>query len=210
SPIKKIIGGVCEHTLCKTDYGALAWDKIETGLDMSAAKITGDDSLVLKVSEITAVKRHSQKQIPMTALKVRDHRNPDQQVRSERVRVPGKPDAEKRIFDCKVEGNNDGCQTVARCMRGRRITSIKAACNLEFGEVSLRSVQALRNNTVAVLREIDSKKKRSECLVGKILIREGTASLSSQIGKNGVLLRCKEYDKNGGDCHIKAEMVCER
>lgn len=110
-------------------------------------------------------------------------------------------------FECRVEGNNDGCERIARCPRGRRIVGASAACNLEFGTVSSTDLNGVSANFVKVLRASDNASEGS-CTIGSTSIRSGQAAVSGINGLDRASFGCRERDSNGGDCHIKGTLYC--
>jgi hypothetical protein len=75
-------------------------------------------------------------------------------------------------FDCRVEGNNDGCNATAACPGGMTIAAAVAACNLEFGSVSNGELSKISRNTVRVVRTSDDISK-GKCVVGSHVIDRG-------------------------------------
>ena len=46
------------------------------------------------------------------------------------------------------------------------------------------------------------------CSVGHVQVKEGSADLGFAVGLSHVKTRCRERDKNGGDCPIRVEVDC--
>lgn len=112
--------------------------------------------------------------------------------------------------DCQVSGDNAGCRKRVYCPANYRIASVRAACNLEWGSVSSADVQSLPHNTLSIVRETDRSTRGSAyCAVSGRSKSKGSTSLGHAVGYQGVEIFCKEHDKNGGDCHVKASLSCE-
>lgn len=122
---------------------------------------------------------------------------------AERLSLP----SQNMQFDCSTTSSNAGCDRLVSCGTGRTIRSIKAACNLEYGSVSWDEVKKQSDNTLQVDRASDHVGEGA-CSVDNTIIHQGTASLKNMIGANQVRVRCREHDKNGGDCEIKGIILC--
>lgn len=112
-------------------------------------------------------------------------------------------------FSCRVEGDNAGCEDIVRCPAGQRILGARAACNLEFGEVRGTSVGDLGFDRLAVVRESDNRDD-GECWVGFNRISSGESDIRFIRTFPSVGYGCKERDSNGGDCHIRGSLYCQR
>ena len=110
-------------------------------------------------------------------------------------------------FDCRVEGDNNGCETVATCPGNDRIIASKAVCNLEFGSVSQSLVNNLNSNLISVSTPSDKISKGS-CHVGSNKTSKDKIGIQFVNGLRSVAVGCKEHDRNGGDCHIKGSLYC--
>ncbi len=110
-------------------------------------------------------------------------------------------------FDCRVEGNNSGCDTVATCPGSDRIIASKAVCNLEFGSVSQSLLDNLGNNLISVSMPSDTV-SRGSCYVGSSKTSKDKIGIQFVNGRRSVSVGCKEHDRNGGDCHIKGSLYC--
>jgi len=110
-------------------------------------------------------------------------------------------------INCRVESNNAGCSYTASCPSGKHIAGAKAACNLEYGEVTSSQVSNLSRDTLKVVRTSDNVAE-GMCSLGGISFTSGERNIASLHGKKSVIAACKEHDKNGGDCHIRGELVC--
>ena len=111
-------------------------------------------------------------------------------------------------FSCQVIGNNKGCEKVVACPSGQKLVGAKAVCNLEFGTVSDQAVQSLNPDLIQVLKASDNVSAGS-CHVGFNKIQKGQSIVSRIKGSPSVGVGCQEYDKNGGDCHIKGVLYCQ-
>lgn len=109
-------------------------------------------------------------------------------------------------FDCQLTGTNDACVKTIACPAGHKISRAKAACNLEYGAVSEKSLNSLPWNTLSVLVQSDVSDD-GNCAIDKYETREGKISINL-FGKKSVPIACKESDSNGGDCHVSAMLEC--
>ncbi|MFN7979230.1 MAG: hypothetical protein U0P30_13930 [Vicinamibacterales bacterium] len=107
--------------------------------------------------------------------------------------------------ECRVTGNNSGCQKTVSVPAGKRIVGAKAACNLESGAVSTAELNAVPANVVQVLRASDEM-SQGRCTVGDTSIQRSMASISGINGLNSVTIACRDHDANGGDCDIKVRL----
>jgi hypothetical protein len=112
-------------------------------------------------------------------------------------------------FDCRIEHSNKGCQKTISCPGGTKISAAKAACNLEFGKVSKADLDKTDFGRLNVVRASD-KRDKGKCSIGRTSIKSGNKSFNFKdvVGGSSTKIACKEHDKNGGDCHIKAALVC--
>jgi hypothetical protein len=108
-------------------------------------------------------------------------------------------------FDCQASGNNNGCQKTVSVPAGKKIIGAKAACNLEFGTVSVTDLNGVSANLVKVLRASDNVSQGS-CTLGSTSIQSNQAVVSGLNGLNRASFGCREKDDNGGDCHIKGRL----
>jgi hypothetical protein len=106
-----------------------------------------------------------------------------------------------------VEGKNSGCKRTASCPFGQVIVGAKAACNLEFGEITDNTLRSTAVNTIKVHRSSD-KVSDGLCFIEQNKIRKGSKSLDDIQDLVRAVIGCKEKDKNGGDCHIKGILYC--
>jgi hypothetical protein len=107
----------------------------------------------------------------------------------------------KKTADCQISGSNVACEKIADC-DCEEILAAVAACNLEHGSVSLKSLQGIDVNVIKVLRSSDVNSEGS-CHIGGVSLRTGQKTISGIQGKDRVAFGCSERDKNGGDCHIR-------
>jgi parallel beta-helix repeat protein len=109
-------------------------------------------------------------------------------------------------FDCQVTGTNDACRKQIACPAGHKINRSRAACNLEYGTVSERSLNSQPWNTLTVITPSDNRED-GKCSIDTTEIDAGR-SLINLSGKKSVMIACSERDSNGGDCHITAQLEC--
>lgn len=137
-------------------------------------------------------------------------------AQTKKVKAPKKiiwkssaPTAVKELpFGCAVTGNNRGCTGAISCPSGKKIKSVKVACNLEGGKVSLRHVNAVPWNTTWILKPSD-RVWDGVCRVANVEARSGQVKLSSLRGQTGFNYHCRERDNNGGDCDMKGLIQCQ-
>jgi hypothetical protein len=112
-------------------------------------------------------------------------------------------------FECTREGSNSGCSKRVACPSGRKIVAARAACNLELANsVALSTAQALPWSTLQVARPSDVVSD-GRCSIDEVAASTGTASLIPvRYARPSVLASCREYDANGGDCHVVGELAC--
>lgn len=115
---------------------------------------------------------------------------------------------EELPFGCAVTGSNSGCNGTVSCPSGKRIKSVKVACNLEGGKVSLRHVNAVPWNTTWILKPSD-RVWDGVCQIANTEARSGQVKLSSLQGRSGFNYHCRERDRNGGDCDMKGLVKCQ-
>jgi hypothetical protein len=108
-------------------------------------------------------------------------------------------------FECQASGSNSGCQRTVFSPAGKTMIGAKAACNLEFGTVSVTDLNGMSANFVKVLRASDNVSEGS-CTLGSTSIRSGQAAVSGINGLTRLSFGCRENDSNGGDCHIKGRL----
>lgn len=111
-------------------------------------------------------------------------------------------------FECQVSGNNSGCGGTVRCDSGQRIIGVRAACNLENGRVPASYINAVGLNTASVQRASDNVND-GRCQIDNVILRSGNASVRASVGSTYLNYSCREYDKNGGDCHVIGQILCQ-
>lgn len=114
-------------------------------------------------------------------------------------------------WDCRVEGSNAGCQKTIKAPPGKKIVSVTAACNLEYGAVSNRELESVGTNRIKVVKKSDQRwfKPNGYCYVGDTKIYSGEKTIVRVNGVNQIAVGCFEHDKNGGDCHIRGTITLE-
>ncbi|CAH1387929.1 hypothetical protein [Candidatus Nitrotoga sp. M5] len=112
-------------------------------------------------------------------------------------------------WECRVEGKNDGCQKFIRIPSGKKIVSVKAACNLEHGAVSDSQLASASDKKITVVRKSDRQMFRPNgyCYVATTKAYKGETTIKRNNEVNGIRIGCKEHDENGGDCHIRGIMT---
>jgi Right handed beta helix region len=108
---------------------------------------------------------------------------------------------------CRVEGRNSGCSGRATCPQGTSLIAAKSACNLEFGQVSSAQLNRTPWSFAGVVRRSDNRAD-GVCRLGPTDISEDGAQLGTLRGSMDY--SCRERDENGGDCHIRVALACQR
>jgi hypothetical protein len=111
-------------------------------------------------------------------------------------------------IDCSVRSSNDGCETVVSCPSRTKIRTVRAACNLEHGSVTVEQVASVEQGYMEVVRPSDHVEE-GRCWVGGIQLGSGHAATTSSAGLTRVTVGCQEHDQNGGDCHIRGLLYCD-
>ncbi|AHZ86371.1 hypothetical protein Bb109J_c1030 [Bdellovibrio bacteriovorus] len=111
-------------------------------------------------------------------------------------------------FDCQVSGNNSGCGGTVRCDSGQRIIGVRAACNLENGRVPASYINSVGLNVASVQRASDNIKD-GRCQIDNVSLSSGSVSLRTSVASTYLNYSCREYDKNGGDCHVIGQVLCQ-
>lgn len=110
-------------------------------------------------------------------------------------------------FDCLIYGSSGGCFKYIACSDANKVSaSVKAACNLEYGTVASSDLPLWGH--IDVIKQSDST-SNSQCYVNGVVVN--TENKHTHVGGsygNATYIGCKEYDKNGGDCHIKGQQIC--
>jgi hypothetical protein len=127
--------------------------------------------------------------------------------------------------ECRATQDNNGCQNILSCPLGQKVTSVKAACNLELGSVTDAELALVPAGNVRVVRVSDIPSDGA-CYVLGASASTGTRPVTIQQtynlfqsgwpvtiplhnGVRTVNIGCKEKDSSGGDCHVRAEFTCE-
>lgn len=120
-----------------------------------------------------------------------------------------------RSFSCTRRNSNDLCTARSYCPSGTDVVTAKAACNLEYGDVSWESLSAVAQGTIDVQRESDNTGDGYCSIKGlqssrtTLARREFTNYPILDIaGDRGIQHSCKEKDKNGGECQIRGHIIC--
>jgi len=111
-------------------------------------------------------------------------------------------------IECRVETNNDGCETRVSCPAGTTIRTARAACNLEYGPVSDKQLSSVEHGYVEVVRRSDHVDE-GQCWLGSSQVDRGRVAIADVVGLTSVSVGCQEHDKNGGDCQIRGSLFCE-
>lgn len=113
----------------------------------------------------------------------------------------------RHVFDCRANSDNNGCSKTISCPSGQKIIGATAACNLEYGEITDDILGTVPTNHIAVSTPSDNVSEGTG-FIGTNKLQKGQKIITGVDGLEQVLIGCKEHDKNGGDCHIKAILYC--
>jgi hypothetical protein len=116
-------------------------------------------------------------------------------------------EVERKQFECRVDGNNGGCQKSVACTDGKHIVGAIAACNLEHGDVSDAELAGVSLDTVKVIRASDDAGQGS-CSMHTTAVSTGQADVEGLPDRTSITVKCKEHDKNGGDCQVRGALFC--
>lgn len=111
-------------------------------------------------------------------------------------------------LNCSVNSSDLGCVKKFQCPEGKKISKLKVACNLETNYISEILFNKIEYNNVSILKHSFDELSGS-CEVNQIKINSGLASLQDVVGSNSLRLKCQETEKGGGDCSVKAFVICE-
>lgn len=131
----------------------------------------------------------------------------DGEIISQAYVCPPRPLTVTKIVECQVSANNNGCEKQFSCPAGKRVSEIKGVCNLEYGKVSDSQLSQMKRNTLTVVRSSDYVDQGS-CRIEASNISAGSVGLNMVLGLSSVKVGCREHDKTGGDCHVKAIVTC--
>lgn len=111
-----------------------------------------------------------------------------------------------RDFGCQKTGDNAGCSTrVPSCPANTEALAAKAACNLEHGSVSASTVASLDPGKIDVTRT-STNVNDGTCQVGDTSVRQHSSIVRAT--RHPLTASCKEHDRNGGDCHVRGQLLC--
>jgi hypothetical protein len=120
----------------------------------------------------------------------------------------GPPAVHEVAIDCRVTSSNDGCEARIACPPGSAIQSVTAACNLEYGPITDEHLGLVEPGYLQVLRPSDHVAE-GQCWLGAHRTASGRIATADLAGQTGVWIGCQEYDRNGGDCHIRGALYCQ-
>jgi len=110
-------------------------------------------------------------------------------------------------FECRVSGNNSGCEKNVNCPSGKHAVAARGACNLEYGIISDSQLEMTPWGYLKVIQSSDDARS-AQCIVGQALTGTGEIKIDALHETRTVRLGCKGHNKNRGDCHIKGELLC--
>jgi hypothetical protein len=109
-------------------------------------------------------------------------------------------------FECRAYSSNNGCSTFARCPTGTYGVGARVACNLEVGAVSDSEMASVLPGDISIVRVSDVPDD-GVCLFGATSVSAGVNRVVA--GRSTTYIgHCREYDANGGECHIRGQMYC--
>ncbi|MDY6948836.1 MAG: right-handed parallel beta-helix repeat-containing protein [Pseudomonadota bacterium] len=163
---------------------------------------------------------------------------PQDSVAAPTAGLAGSLCATRRVpIDCRITGDNNGCRQTVPCPAGTKVIGAVAACDLENGAVPDAELATVPSHLLHVARLSDDIEDGS-CFVGASAVKAAPSDprllplswvgLSSWFsnqprviprsavqthireiaGRSSVEVGCKEYDENGGDCHIRGSLYC--
>lgn len=109
-------------------------------------------------------------------------------------------------ISCHVSGNSDGCMRKFICPENKKIKAIKVACNLETTFISDVRFKNQKVNTINIQKE---SKGHSSCEVNQIGLNTGSTSVENLLGQSSLKIQCHDTEKDGGDCAVRAGIICE-
>lgn len=115
-------------------------------------------------------------------------------------------DITERHFKCSVRGDNDGCEKALACGPHKRLSALKARCNLEVGGIHRDALSNAAWNSLVVQRESDVVDE-GHCQAAAYDIASGGTQLLGTL-PNPVRVGCREHDEDGGECRIEGDYVC--
>ncbi len=112
-------------------------------------------------------------------------------------------------FECSRSGSNAGCSTPVTCPTGSgEIIGVTAACNLEGTDVSAAQVRGSRPNSLRVVRASD-RVEDGVCRIGNTEAKQRWSPVHGSPNQRQTTARCREHDRNGGDCKISGTVYCK-
>ncbi|NRD71776.1 right-handed parallel beta-helix repeat-containing protein [Shewanella sp. VB17] len=110
---------------------------------------------------------------------------------------------------CRITGNNAGCGFYLGCPVGYEIVGARSNCNLEWPPNDAKTLKLPKLGKMWVSKSSD-RTSHGVCLIGKFSNAVSMPIDGIYEGANKLYASCKEYDRNGGDCGINAEVVCAK
>lgn len=108
---------------------------------------------------------------------------------------------------CTQLSANRGCSYQFKCPDEYALTNVRATCDLENGKIRPLPKQW---GVVNVARKSD-KTSSGSCRLGDIKISKDSQSITHLTTSDmPFYLGCSEYDKNGGDCSINSQLLCQK
>lgn len=116
---------------------------------------------------------------------------------------------------CSVDSNNSGCSKIIECPKfvGPKklvIDNARVICNLE---TSASIIDILNLKPFASEMEVGRESQNvseGQCLVENKIIQSGRSSIDLIFPLKRFKVGCSEYDFNGGDCNISAQIICKQ
>jgi hypothetical protein len=136
-------------------------------------------------------------------------------------------------IDCRIDGENAGCKRTVYCPAGTKVLGAVAACNLENGAVTDDQLAKVPPHLIHVAKLSEHVPSGScfvegNAVIGKLVLTSfggvftaprrqpeyvvPQSAVQTPIrgiaGRTSVAVGCKEFDENGGDCHIRGTLYC--
>ncbi len=112
-----------------------------------------------------------------------------------------------RTFGCDVTNDNGGCAREVDCGPGKVLVGVRAACNLEWGDVTAADIDATAGDSLRVTVP-SSHPSQSSCWFGDTAVQTGEATAYTTRTSGPVSYGCYEHEASGGDCEIRGVAYC--
>lgn len=119
----------------------------------------------------------------------------------------------KNDFTIKsVESNNSGSNSGAsykvECPGGQKVAALKVACSLEGAYFPFQEIVDTKWGMMNIVRASDNISS-GLYWAGESRMSQGVSStLKYPAGADSITVGCREHDQNGGDCQVRAQVIC--